>query len=176
MNLLAIPGSIRTGSYSLALLRAMSNLAEEGMTINIYEGLADIPVFNPDIDDSQLPEVVSQLMTDIRNSDGMIVCTPEYAHGIPGILKNAFDWLVASDALVLKPVVVTSISTSSLGGVRAHAPLVLVLSAMNSNVIVEGSLNVPFVQRKFDDNNELIDEFTRTAIAHSLLALKRAIN
>lgn len=175
MNLLAIPGSIRTGSYSVALLRAMSRLAEDGTTVTLYEGLADIPVFNPDTDDNKLPDAVSYLMTEIRNSDGIIVSTPEYAHGIPGALKNALDWLVSSDALVLKPIVVTSISTTSLGGARSHAPLVQVLSAMNSNVAVEGSLNVPFIQKKFDENYELIDEFTQNALRHSLLALERAI-
>lgn len=176
MNLLAIPGSIRAGSYCRALLRAMSKLAEDDTTVKVYEGLADIPIFNPDIGDNELPDSVLHLMTEIRNSDGIIFSTPEYAHGIPGVLKNALDWLVSSDALVLKPVIVTSISTSSLGGARSHAPLVLVLSAMNSDVIVEGSVNVPFVQGKFDKNYELIDEFTKTALGHALLALDRAIN
>ncbi len=175
MKLLAIPGSIRKDSYSLALLRALSQLAENDAAVTVYEGLANIPIFNPDIADNIPPDAVLQLMTEIRASDGIVICTPEYAHGIPGGLKNALDWLVSSDALVLKPVVVTSISTSSLGGVRSHAPLVLVLSAMNANVVVEGSLNVPFIQKKFDANYTLIDEFTKTGLGHSLVALRRAI-
>lgn len=176
MKLLAISGSIRRNSYNLALLEAMKRLCSEGSTVSIYNHLEQIPVFNPDVDDNNIPKSVSKLLSSIRDSDGVIISTPEYAHGIPGALKNALDWVVSSDAIVLKPVVVTSVSTSGLGGVRSHAPLVLVLSAMNANVVVEGSINVPYAKKKFNSENRLTDEVTQRAIEVSLLAIKRSID
>lgn len=175
MRLIAIPGSIREGSYNAALLLAMSKQANEKTEIMLYRQLKDIPIFNPDTMDKQLPESVTDVMREIRESDGVIISTPEYAHGIPGVIKNLLDWLVASDVLVLKPVVVTSVSTSALGGARAHAPLVQVLTAMNAYVVVEGSLTVPYASNKFDVDRRLTDDFTKTAINNSLLALERII-
>lgn len=136
--------------------------------IYLYEVLRNIPIFNPDLGESEIPEVVISFLTKVRESDGVIISTPEYAHGIPGALKNALDWMLSSDAIVLKPVVVTSVSTSGLGGMRSHAALVLVLSAMNANVVVEGSINLPYAHHKFNHNNELIDDV-------SVMALERAI-
>lgn len=176
MELLAIPGSIRADSYNLALLQAMSLLAPQGIHINVFEKMKNIPIFDPSIDDENLPEPVVDLVSKLRASDGVIISTPEYAHGIPGVLKNMLDWLVSSDVLIVKPIVVTSVSTSGLGGVRAHSPLVLVLSAMNTHIVIEGSLNVPYANKKFDANNHLQDELTKKAIAVSLSALEQAIN
>lgn len=176
MKLLAIPGSVRTGSYNLALLKNMSKLSSKGTDVTVFNRMKDIPIFNPDTNDEEIPEPVDYLISKIRESDGIIISTPEYAHGVPGVLKNALDWLVSSDALVLKPVVVTSVSTSGLGGVRSHSPLVLILSAMNSIVVVEGSINVPYAQKKFDKDLNLTDGFTKKAIGVSLSALEQAIN
>lgn len=176
MEILAISGSIRNGSYNTALLKAVLNLSPNNINITIFDGIQDIPIFNPDINDIEVPESVNSLMSKIRKSDGVIISTPEYAHGIPGALKNALDWLVSTDAMVLKPVVVTSVSTSALGGVRSHSSLLLILSAMNSNVVVDGSLNVPFAHNKFDIQLNLTDSITEKALLNSLSALDRAIN
>ena len=175
MKFLAISGSVRKNSYNLALLKAMKKLCPEQDGLSIYSRLEDIPMFNPDVEEQSIPEVVEDFLGQIRNSDGVIISTPEYAHGIPGALKNALDWAVSSDAVILKPMVVTSVSTSGLGGVRSHAPLVLVLSAMNANVVVEGSINVPYAQKKFTADMELADKITEASIQVSLAALRRAI-
>lgn len=176
MEILAISGSVRGDSYNTALLNAASNLSPEHINIPVFSTIQNIPIFYPDTDEESMPESVKILMARIRQADGVIISTPEYAHGITGVLKNALDWMVASDALVLKPVVVASVSTSGLGGVRSHGSLVLILSAMNSNVVVDGSLNVPFAKNKFDKNLNLIDTITVKALNVSLLALERAIN
>lgn len=175
MEILAISGSSRGGSYNSALLSAFAKLAPKHVNITVFDQLKQIPVFEPATSDKNLPESVNYFISRIRESDGIIISTPEYAHGITGVLKNALDWLVASDALVLKPVVVTSVSTSGLGGVRAHSALVLILAAMNVNIVIEGSLNVPYAQRKFDENLTLTDSLTPKAIQVSLLALEQAI-
>lgn len=175
MNLLAISGSVRSGSYNLALLRAMKEICPKDMSVTVYDQIKEIPIFDPEIDDSNIPDSVCSLISMMRKSDGVIISTPEYAHGVPGALKNTLDWLVSSDALILKPIVVTSVSTSGLGGVRSHSPLVLILSAMNTNVVVEGSMNIPYAQSKFDESMNLTDNLTKKAIETSLLAMRQAI-
>ncbi len=175
MNLLAISGSVRNRSYNLALLRAMKKLCPKDVFVTVYDQIKEIPIFDPDVDDSDVPDSVCSLISMMRQSDGVIISTPEYAHGVPGALKNTLDWLVSSDALILKPVVVTSVSTSGLGGVRSHSPLVLILSAMNTNVVVEGSINIPYAKRKFDESMNLTDDLTKKAIAVSFLAMKQVI-
>lgn len=176
MEILAISGSVRSGSYNKALLKAMSVLSPKNINITVFDNIKHIPIFDPDTDDKNIPETVNDLMSKIRESDGVIISTPEYAHGVPGVLKNALDWLVSSDSMVLKPVIVTSVSTSGLGGVRSHSPLVLILSAMNSNVVVEGSINVPYAQKKFDENFNLTDKLTIKAISVSLSAIEQTID
>lgn len=175
MKILAISGSIRAESYNTALLKAAAKLAKKDLKITLFDELGKLPIFHPDIDESSSPASVNSLRSRIGESDGVIISTPEYAHGITGVLKNALDWLVASGELVLKPVAVTSVSTSSLGGARSHGALVLILSAMNANVVVDASLNVPFAKNKFNDKLALQDTITSEALNVTLLALERAI-
>ena len=175
INILAISGSIREGSYNTALLRSAMELAPANMQIQLYDALACLPHFDPLLANSQMPAVVKALRNRLQEADGVIVSTPEYAYGIPGVLKNALDWVVASGELVLKPVVVTSVSTSELGGARAHYALVTVLHAMNANVVVEGSMNVPFAGSKFNSHGVLEDGLTREALGVSLRVLGEGV-
>ncbi len=175
MNLLGISGSVRSESYNLALLKAMKALCPSDTSLTIYDKIKQIPIFDPELDDNEVPDSVCSLISMMRESDGIIISTPEYAHGVPGALKNTLDWLVSSDVLILKPMVVTSVSTSGLGGIRSHSPLTLILSAMNTNVVVEGSMNVPYAQSKFSSDLNLTDELTKKAIEISFLAMRQAL-
>ena len=175
MKLLGVSGSVRPKSYNLALLKATEELCPRDASFTIYDQIKQIPSFDPDFNDNELPETVCSLVSMMRESDGLFISTPEYAHGVPGALKNSLDWLVSSDALILKPIIVTSVSTSGLGGVRSHSQLILILSAMNANVVVEGSINVPYAQKKFSDELELTDELTKRAIETSFLAMRQAV-
>jgi len=175
MNLLALSGSVRKGSYNLALLRAMKEQCPTGSFVSVYDQIKEIPTFDPDIDDKDTPDSVRSLTSMMREHDGVIISTPEYAHGVPGALKNVLDWLVSSDVLILKPIIVTSVSTSGLGGVRSYSPLVLILSAMNTNVVIEGSMNVPYAHNKFDDSMKLTDELTKRSIDTLFSAMRQAI-
>lgn len=176
MEILAISGSIRIGSFNTALLDAISKLSPPNIKIILSDPIEFIPIFSPEADENNLPPVVKSLINNIRKADGVIISSPEYAHGFTGVLKNVLDWLVPSDALVLKPVVVTSVSTSGLGGVRSYSSLVQVLTAMNSNVVIEGSLCIPFAAVKFDDTLNLTDEITKKRIEVTLMALERVVN
>ena len=131
MKIIGISGSLRAGSSNAAVLRAFPE-------IEVWEGLGDLPHFNPDLDGDDPPESVRAFRELLRSADGVIICSPEYAHGIPGSLKNALDWLVSDGTLVGKPVVV--ITTAPTYGEFAHAQLVEVLTTMQWNVLRDACL------------------------------------
>ena len=179
MNIVAISGSLRAASANSALVRAAAALAPDGMDITVYDGLADLPHFSPELDGppgtGDPPEAVRHLRGLLAGADGALVCTPEYAFGMPGSLKNALDWLVSSGELWRKPFVALSASPSALGGEKAHAALLLTLSALEARVVTEGSLTIPFVRTKVTKEGEVADPETARALRASLDALARAV-
>ncbi|HJT18489.1 MAG TPA: NADPH-dependent FMN reductase [Thermoanaerobaculia bacterium] len=137
MRIVGISGSLRAGSSNAALLRELN--------IEVWEGLGLLPHFNPDLDVADPPQTVREFRELLRSADGVIICSPEYAHGMPGSLKNALDWLVSDGTLVGKPVVVVTIAPTC--GEHVHAQLVEVLRTMSWNVLTDASLML----RKGDD-------------------------
>lgn len=105
INIIAISGSLRSASSNTALLRAAADLAPENVKITIYEGLDKLPYFSPELDGEGAipPPTVAALRQQIKTADAVLFCTPEYAFGMPGVLKNALDWLVSSGEFVDKP-------------------------------------------------------------------------
>ena len=101
-RIIAISGSLRAASRNTALLQAARELAPAQMQIELYDGLALIPPFNPDLNPDDIA-AVAELAQAVRRADGVLIASPEYAHGVSGVMKNALDWLVGSDALVHKP-------------------------------------------------------------------------
>ena len=175
MDILAITGSTRKNSYNTALLRAVSHYSSDQSTVSLFDSIDQIPLFDPEVEDAFIPQEVQHLISRLREADAVIISSPEYAHGMTGAVKNLLDWLVASDALVLKPVMVCSVSTSGLGGVRAYYSLTQTLVAMNTHVVIDSSLLVPYANSKFDDQLKLIDPITIKSIDLSLLTLERVI-
>ena len=139
MNILGISGSLRTASVSTALLKTASTRMPGQVKLTIYDGLGNLPHFNPEIDTEFPPPPVSDFRSQLNNSAGVIISTPEYAHGIPGVLKNALDWLVASGELYEKPVALFSASPR---GRFAHASLIETLMVMMARLIPEAFVNV----------------------------------
>src|SRR5262249_29801131 len=92
VKVVGIPGSLRVGSFNRGLLRAAIELAPAGMEIQIFTRLGDIPPYNADIDEKGNPEPVQAFKNAIRDADAMLIATPEYNYGVPGVLKNAIDW------------------------------------------------------------------------------------
>ena len=137
MKIVGISGSLRAGSSNAALLRELP--------IDVWEGLGELPHFNPDLDAGDPPEPVRAFRQLLASADGVIICSPEYAHGVPGSLKNALDWLVSDGSLVGKPVMI--ITCAPTYGEFAHAQLIETLTTMNWNVLRNASLLV----RKNDD-------------------------
>src|SRR5262245_12108706 len=104
MKVLAIAGSLRTTSSNAALLRAAARVAPAGTELAYYDGLAALPHFSPDLDVEPIPPPVAALRAQIGAVDALAICSPEYAHGMPGSLKNALDWLVSAFEPIDKPV------------------------------------------------------------------------
>ena len=96
VKILAISGSLRANSSNTSILRAIIGLVPDRVQISIYPSIGDLPHFNPELDDDLALQSVRDWRTQLRSADGILFCTPEYAHGIPGVLKNALDWIVSS--------------------------------------------------------------------------------
>jgi len=175
MKIVAVSGSLRAASTNTALVCAAAVLAPEGMEVTVYDGLADLPHFSPELDGEAAPAAVRDLRGLLGGTEGVLICTPEYAFGMPGSLKNALDWLVSSGELWRKPIVALSASPSALGGEKAHAALLLTLSALEARVVEEGSLIIPFVRTKVTKDGDIADPETTSALRGSLDALARAV-
>lgn len=138
------------------------------------EGIGDLPHFNPDMDgDDPAPSVV-RLRDTIRQADGVIISTPEYAHGVPGVLKNALDWLVSSGEFVYKPVAVVSGSPMETGGEKAHESLQMTLRMMTADLVEGGSFTVPFLNQKLR-GGEIKDEELNERLKGMLGKLEEAV-
>src|SRR5689334_21091239 len=104
IRVLAISGSLRRASSNSALVTASVHVAPDDVHFSLFHGLAELPPFNPDYDSEDTPETVTCFRAELRTCDAVLISSPEYAHGIPGVLKNALDWLVGSGELVDKPI------------------------------------------------------------------------
>jgi chromate reductase len=137
MRVLAISGSLRNGSNSTALLRALREEAPAGTEVTLWDGLKAIPPYDEDDDGAAAPATVKALRELVRDVDAVFIATPEYNSSIPGALKNALDWAsrpLATNAFRNKPVAVISSSAGAFGGVWAAAELRKVLGAMGARV------------------------------------------
>ena len=160
MKILAISGSLRTKSYNTSIIKALENI---DTSIEIYNDLGKLPFFNPDLDNHTLkvdnsPILVQELRKAIALSDAIIISTPEYAFEIPGVLKNALDWLVSSGEIVHKPVAIISASTSGMGGDKANIVLMNLVKVLTGNISKQLTLTVPMVNKKIDDSGKIIDK------------------
>lgn len=175
MKILAISGSLRASSSNAAILRAVIELARDRVNISIYDGLGDLPHFNPEIDGDNVLAAVKDWRTRLQESDGVLFCTREYAHGVPGVLKNALDWIVSSGEFIHKPTAVISASPSPDGGDKANASLVQTLKVMMAEMVEEATLCIPTVSAKLNDKNQVTDLATEQALRSLLNALVESI-
>jgi chromate reductase, NAD(P)H dehydrogenase (quinone) len=169
VKILAISGSLRANSSNTSILRAIIGLAPDRVQMNIYLGIGALPHFNPELDDDRALAAVENWRTQLQAADAILLCTPEYAHGIPGVLKNALDWIVSSGEFMHKPTAVISASPSPDGGEKANASLVQTLRVMMANIPVGAILCIPAVSAKLNDRGEIIDPQAANSL-ESLLA------
>jgi len=154
-SILGICGSTRKQSSNLSLLNAIGAIAADRFSLQLFEGLAELPQFNPDTDtETALPQVQS-FRDQLAAADGIIICAPEYAMGVPGSLKNALDWVVSSSSFSGKPVMAI---TASLSGQKAHLSLLETLRVIEAVVPDELQLVIPFVKTKVDVTSDTITD------------------
>ncbi|MEZ5291825.1 MAG: NAD(P)H-dependent oxidoreductase [Vicinamibacterales bacterium] len=134
MRILAVSGSLQAGSRNLALLELAAATAPDGVEISIFDGLGDLPHFNPDLD---APVSVLRWRRALDDADAVLIACPEYAFSLPGVLKNAIDWVVGSGELERKVVATTAASHHPERGRRGLAALREPLTALSA-VLVGG--------------------------------------
>lgn len=144
---MTVCGSLRASSSNAALLEALALLAPDGVDVAGYDGLASLPQFNPDIDIDPAPAAVRALREQIAAADAVIISSPEYAHGVPGALKNALDWLVSGVEIYGKPVVLLNPSPRSL---FAHPQLAETLRTMGALIVEGASVSLAIAGRGLD--------------------------
>lgn len=172
MRVLGIAGSLRAGSLNQQLLRLTAEELPEGVELEVYGGLAQIPPYDQDLDDLQ-PDEVERLKQAIADADAILVATPEFNGSIPGQLKNAFDWVsrpLADNPIRSKPVAVIGASTSSFGGIWAQRELKKVLGIMGAHV-----LDTELPVAKADGRLADADPELRTELAGVVHALVDAV-
>jgi chromate reductase, NAD(P)H dehydrogenase (quinone) len=147
VRVLAICGSLRRASSNRALVDAATLLARDGVEVSVYDQLERLPAFNPDLDSElPLPDVASFRLA-LQTCDAVLISSPEYAHGVPGVLKNALDWVVSSGEFIDKPVALVNASGRAT---HAWSSLRETLTVMSARVIIEASITVPLDGKKLD--------------------------
>jgi chromate reductase, NAD(P)H dehydrogenase (quinone) len=159
LTILGIAGSLRQGSFNLLTLRAAQQFVPSGATIDIFD-LKAIPLFNQD-EEKDPPAGVVELKKRIRASDAVLIATPEYNYGIPGVLKNAIDWAsrpYGDNAWNDKPVALMGASPGLLGTARAQLLMRPLLSYLNMHIVNAPEVMISKAHEKFDSNGKLTDE------------------
>ena len=169
ITILAVPGSLRPTSTNIKLVQDIQRWAPAEIEFVIYQDLATLPAF----DDSEVEgEAVAQWRSQLAEADGVFLCSPEYAFGVPGALKNAIDWTVRSGELVNKPL---ALVTAASNGEKAHAAWLQILSALSANIPEGGALLIPFIKTRLNEKGEITDAATKAAVAAVLQALINTI-
>ncbi|MDQ6828128.1 MAG: NAD(P)H-dependent oxidoreductase [Gemmatimonadota bacterium] len=170
MKITAISGSLRPASSNTAIVNAARLVAPAGVDVIVYDGLGSLLHFNPDLDSdgAVLPPPVAELRARIGEADAVLISSPEYAHGVPGTLKNALDWMVSSVEFPGKPVGLINPSVSS---VHAHAQLVEILTTMSANFPPGATVRIPILDRSLDANGIA----ATPALAEAIRAVLRAL-
>jgi NAD(P)H-dependent FMN reductase len=170
VRILAISGSLRRLSSNSALVGALAHLAPDTVEVSVYRELEELPPFNPDLDGDNAPAAVTRFRARLQACDAVLISSPEYAHGVPGVLKNALDWVVASGELIDKPV---ALINTSARATHAWASLANTLSVMSARVVRDASITVSLDGRILDAYAIAADASIATALKSAICALAR---
>jgi chromate reductase, NAD(P)H dehydrogenase (quinone) len=175
ITVLGFAGSLRHGSYNRGLLRAAAESAPPGLAIQVFE-LADIPLYNQDVEDAGEPAPVLAFKEAIRRADALLVATPEYNHGVPGVLKNAIDWASRpriTSPLGDKPVAILGASPGRGSTARAQAQLRETFVFTGACVMPQPELLIDLAGSHFDHDGNLTDPDLRQSLVELVEALGR---
>ncbi|MFE5318097.1 NADPH-dependent FMN reductase [Paenibacillus sp. NPDC056579] len=175
---LSISGSLRKESTNSRLLLSMEEMMPTGVDFRQYNKLESLPHFSPDLDadKSEPHKAVVEWRENLRSANAIVICTPEYARGVPGSLKNALDWVVSSGEFMNKPTAVISASPHAEGGASALASLILTLKIMSAAIPEQATLAVPFVIKKLGPDGRVIDVDTLSSLRNLVRALLLPLN
>jgi chromate reductase len=163
LTLLLVSGSTRAASTNTAALRTMTELTPAGVVATLYEGLGDLPAFNPDDQDTTHP-AVQRLRRELAQADAVVFCTPEYAGSLPGSFKNLLDWTVGSGELYGKPVAQVNVAAEPRGR-GAEAALTSVLGYVGAALIEQAVARLPVARQAVGSDGTVADEQVRAGLA-----------
>ena len=172
-KILAISGSTRRNSSNEAILRHIAESYGDLLEVEIYEGIDQLPHFNPDLDHENPPAAVTDFRERIQRADGVIICTPEYVFSLPGSLKNALEWTVSTMVFADKP---AAIIVASASGEKAFESLTLVLKTIGATIDHNARMLIKGVKSKITENGELADRDTRYLIDVLVRSLVRSMD
>ncbi|MFP1629334.1 NADPH-dependent FMN reductase [Streptomyces sp. 5K101] len=180
MRVLGISGSLRAGSYNSLILNSLPQLAPEGMKIENYDGLSSLPPYNEDLDTSTPPDEVARLRAAVQSADGLVWVIPEFNHSVPGVVKNAIDWLShpISRAVLRGATSAVIVATRGRGGFRGMADLTRILRDLGGFVVPAPEVCVQFVDTRISTTEagdiRYADPATEGLIKVLLASLARA--
>ncbi|WP_222426464.1 NADPH-dependent FMN reductase [Amycolatopsis rhizosphaerae] len=170
-HLLTVCGSLRDGSTNAAVIQTVPSVAPEGVEVDTFDRLADLPHFNPDDDREPLHPAVADLRRRLGRADAVLFCTPEYAGAMPGSFKNLLDWSVGAETLYGKPVSWINASWAPTGAANAHASLRIVLGYLSVDIVEDACTQVAVSRKLVGEDGLVNDEDARSAIAAAVAAL-----
>jgi chromate reductase, NAD(P)H dehydrogenase (quinone) len=173
VKLIGLPGSLRNASFSRATLVGLRNNLPDHVTLDILD--LQLPLYNEDDDHPDGPADVRRFRDAIVNCDGVVIATPEYNHGIPGVLKNALDWAsrpYGKSVLINKPALVISVSPAFTGGVRVHAQVNETLLSIPARLMGGAQVVIAGISEKVKDG-ALVDE---ASLSFALASVQRMIS
>jgi chromate reductase, NAD(P)H dehydrogenase (quinone) len=170
-RILLVSGSTRGGSGNTAALRTIQAVAPDGVSTELYEGLAGLPAFNPDDDGANLPKPVVALREQITAADAVVFCTPEYAGTLPGSFKNLLDWTVGGGELYGKPVAWINVANQGRGD-GAQATLLTVLGYVGVTIIELACRRLPIEREWVSPDGVITDAGFRAAMTDVIAAIR----
>ncbi len=176
IRLIGMSGSLRTGSYSNAVLETLREKFSGRADLSLYD-LAPIPAYNQDFEGDKRPQIVKKLLADIADADGLVLCAPEFNHSIPGVLKNALDWASRpgfASVMAYKPVAIMATSRGPLGGARCLEHMRVALDSMLSRVALAREVIITAAESKIRDGR-LVDKTSLGFACGAVEALLREI-
>jgi chromate reductase len=174
IRILLVSGSTRSGSTNTAALRTAAVVAPEGVSGELYGGMAGLPHFNPDDDHEPLHPAVAALRREIARSDAVLFCTPEYAGALPGSFKNLLDWTVGGTELYGKPVVWINVASAGRGA-NAEASLATVLGYVGASVVKDACARLPLARDALGADGTIADMSFRSALADLLGKIRQTL-
>lgn len=177
MNIIAISGSLRKGSYNTMLVKALAKLAPEGMHIELVE-IGNLQLYNQD-NEAAFPAAAQELKDKIEKADGVIIATPEYNRSVPGTLKNAIDWAsrpYGQNSFAGKPVLIMGVTVGQLGTAIAQGHLRQMLTYLDMQIIGQPELYFGPAKEIFDKEGNIVNDSTKELLAKALSILAERVS